>query len=288
MNFYFLVKWFSLNFLFIFLILGTTFVYFSKKMKEDKKRLLMFIKFFLFSIFLLLKYSKPSEKEEINNKKFIFLPHQDENLNFFFDNPNFKFRVKNNNRKLISLKIDLEINEGLKIYYNENLTELKFLIKNLVKKSSLEIVNLKYLKKEEDWEKNHANILQNLKMEILEFNPKSKKVFIFENLNLDLLRHNILDLLIMFSKYFEESHFIILEDKKSNVKFIRRKFKYLNVYEIEEIEPEVFKSSIIHIIMNSKKNKLSDVQAGRIAHDFYKENGANLRQLMEIYKKYNK
>lgn len=289
MDFYYLGKSLFLNLLFIFLILGTTFVYFSKKMKEDKKKLLLFIKFVLFSIFIITKYTVISETVEIDNKKFISLKNDQKNLDFIFNNPNFKFKVKNNNRKIICLKTDLEKKKGLKIYYNENLTELKFLIKNLVKESSLEIINLKYLKNdnEEDWENNHANILQNLKMEILEFS-QSKKILIFENLSLDLLKHNFLDLLIMFSNHFADSRFFILENKISNVKFIRRKFKYLNVFEIEEVEPEVFKSSIINIIMNSKNNKLSDVQAGRIAHDYYKENGANLKDLREIYEKYNK
>lgn len=91
----------------------------------------------------------------------------------------------------------------------------------------------------------------------------------------------------MFENSFKNHNFIIIENKKNNVEYIKKKYKYLSVYELKEIEPEMFKSILIKMTLESPYNMSTDVQAAHQADDYYKKNGATLKSLFEFYSKIN-
>lgn len=58
------------------------------------------------------------------------------------------------------------------------------------------------------------------------------------------------------------------------------------MHQIQEIDPEDYKNMIIDLILNSRWNKLSDVQAARKADENYRKHGATLKGLMKFYQEY--
>ena len=64
------------------------------------------------------------------------------------------------------------------------------------------------------------------------------------------------------------------------------KYSYLQIHKIQELDPEVYKNMIIELILNSRWNRLSDVQAARKADENYRQHGATLKGLMKFYKEH--
>ena len=92
---------------------------------------------------------------------------------------------------------------------------------------------------------------------------------------------------MMFENSFKDHNFIILENKPENIEYIKKKYRYLSVYELKEIEPEMFKSILIKMTLDSPYNRITEVHAAHNADDYYKKNGASLKSLFEYHKKVN-
>ena len=65
-----------INFLFIFLVLGTTYVYLSKQLPQAKKMTLMFVKLILLLSYLLMNYYKTP----IVDSRFVVFKNKPSNL----------------------------------------------------------------------------------------------------------------------------------------------------------------------------------------------------------------
>ena len=64
---------------------------------------------------------------------------------------------------------------------------------------------------------------------------------------------------MMFQNHFKDSNFIILENKSTNIELIKKKYRYISVYELKEIEPEMFKSLLIKMTLDSSFNRMTEV-----------------------------
>ena len=60
------------------------------------------------------------------------------------------------------------------------------------------------------------------------------------------------------------------------------------MYQISEFDPQVFKELIISIILNSKSNRLKEVEVAKIADEIYKKRGSSLKELLKVHKTYIK
>lgn len=99
----FLLKILLANSIYIYLIFGVTFVFFSQNLKPQKKANLLMVKVVLFFVFLLIKHGKSLSPEgrftEIHNNYI--------DVDFLSKNPNFKFELKDQRNHSILFQQDL-------------------------------------------------------------------------------------------------------------------------------------------------------------------------------------
>lgn len=269
------------NFMFIFMIAAVCFVFFSKKITDHTRKRLLLIKFVLFMAFLLLTFTSSIDRGNFIDKKIVNV-----DLNELFDFNELRIEVKDSADNMILFEKELKHEKGLKIYYNSRLEDLHLLIFSLLKNSPSKVIHLTYRYQPEDWENNYPYILQNIKQDLLYYSSYKSLTIIFDNLPLELLTYDFLDLLIMFENNFDHLGFVVLENKVDNFQLLRSRYDYLNIVEVKELDPEVFKSIIIKMITKSKRMRLTDVKAARIAHETYISKGASIHELSKIHKKY--
>lgn len=174
------------------------------------------------------------------------------------------------------------------MYYSASIEEVKFLIYAFLYGSEIDVVDLQYRREKEDWENEYPYVMQSLKNEIVSKKKKKRRqVILFEGLSLELLQQNFIELLIMLqSSNSGEMVFIILEKSRENYEYLVSKYGFLQIHQIQELDPEVYKRMVTNLILTQKWNRLSDVQAARKADENYKKHGATLRGMMHFYKEH--
>ena len=279
---YFLIMLMLKNLVFVFLILAASFVYFHKKITYRTKKSLLLTKLSLFVVLITLNFTSDS-----NDTKFIIKKIKPELKDKYIDLNGFEIFLKDSEGELISIESELKHDKNLKIYYNPEIKDLKFLIFNILSQRREKAFLFKFKQDPENWKNNSPYILQGIKNDLLSYSKYEEPVIVFENLTYELLSHDFIDLLLMFESTFEKMKFVILEDKKENFELLRQRYEFVSFRTLDDIDPEVFKSMIISIILSSKRNRMTDVQAARMAHKIYQKNGASLSELKRVYKSYN-
>lgn len=269
------------NLLFMFMIAAVVFVYFSKKINDQMRKRLLVVKLLLFMTYLFLTFTSSREQSSFIENKIPFV-----DISRILDDKKDLIQIKDSMNKLIPLETELKHEKGLKIYYNTCIDDLRLIIFSILRNSNSRVVNLSYRYQPDDWKENYPYILQAIKNDLLYYADFKYVTIVFDNIPLELLRYDFLDLLIMFENHFDNMKFIVLENKSDNIQLIRFRYDYLDVYEVKELDPEIFKTMLIRMILQSRSNRMTDIQAARIAHEIYMTKGASIHELSKLHKKY--